>query len=59
MTDNLDCGPADAVEYEEDIVEGDRADEVEEEPGPHVVPGDQLRIKDHLFAVVRLHDPCA
>ena len=45
--------------YEEDVVEGDRADEVKEEPGPHVVPGDQLRIQDHLLAVVRLHYPCA
>ena len=57
MPANLNCGPADTVEYEEDVVEGDGADEVQEEPGPHVVPRNQLRVKDHLLAVVRLHDP--
>ena len=59
LGDHLNCGPADMSGYEEDVVEWDGADEVEEEPGPHVVPGDQLWVKDHLLAVVRLHYPCA
>ena len=27
------------TEYKKDVVERNRADEVQEEPGPHVVPG--------------------
>ena len=56
--ENLNCGSANAVEYEEDVVERDGAYEVKEEPGAHVIPGDQFRIENHLFTVVRLHDPC-
>lgn len=48
----------DLVEYQEDVVERDRADEVQEEPGLQVVLGDQLGIEDHLFGIVLLHDPC-
>ena len=44
-----------AVEDEEAVVEGHGADEVEEEPGPQVVPGDQLGVQNDLLAVVRLH----
>ena len=48
----------DAVEDEEDVVERDRAEEVQEEPGLDVVLGDQLGVDDHLLAVVLLHYAC-
>ena len=44
-----------AVEDEEAVVKGHRTDQVEEEPGPQVVPSDQLGVQNHLLAVVRLH----
>lgn len=44
------------VEYEEDVVKWHRGDEVEEEPGLQVVPGDELWVEDDLFGVVLLHD---
>ena len=49
-------GSPDAVEYEEDVVERDGAEEVEKEPGLDVVLGDQLGVDDHLLTVVLLHD---
>ena len=49
-------GAPDAVEDEEDVVEGDGAEEVEEEPRLDVVLGYQLGVDDNLLAVVLLHD---
>ena len=46
----------DAAEDEEDVVEGDGAEEIEEEPGPDVMVSDQLGVDDHLLGVVLLHD---
>ncbi len=49
-------GAPDAVKDEEDVVEGDGAEEVEEEPRLDVVLGYQLGVDDNLLAVVLLHD---
>ena len=53
---NIDWGSAHTVEDEEDVVEGDRADEVEEEPGAHVAPSYQLWVQYHLLNVVHFHN---
>ena len=47
---------ADTVENEENVIQWNWTEQVEEEPGLDVVLGDQLRVDDHLFAVVLLHD---
>ena len=56
MDTNIDWGPAHAVEDEEDVVEGDGADEVKQEPGAHVTPSYQLRVQYHLLDVVHFHN---
>ena len=53
---NIDWCSTHAVEDEEDVVEGDGADEVEEEPGAHVAPSYQLRVQYHLLNVVHFHN---
>lgn len=47
------------IEDQENVVERDRADQVEEEPRAQVVPGNQLRVEDNLFRVILLHYTCA
>src|SRR5699024_9042457 len=46
------------VEDQVDIVERNRADQVEKEPGPDVASRDLLRVKDDLLRQVRIHDAC-
>ena len=53
---NIDWGSTDGVEDEKDVVKGDGADEVEEEPGAHVAPSYQLWIQYHLLNVVHFHN---
>ena len=53
---NIDWGSAHRIEDEEDVVEGDRADEVEQEPGAQVAPSYQLRVQYHLLNVVHFHN---
>ena len=43
-------------EEEDDVVEGDGADEVEEEPGSQVMLGDLLGIQDDLVGEVICDD---
>ena len=53
---NIDWCSTHAVEDEEDVVEGDGADEVEEEPCAEVATGYQLRVEYHLLDIVHFHD---
>ena len=53
---NIDWCSTHAVEDEEDVVEGDGADEVKQEPGAHVTPSYQLRVQNHLLDVVHFHN---
>ena len=45
------------VEDQEDVVDRKAAQEVEEEPGLHVLHRDQPRLQDHLLAVIALLEP--
>ena len=40
------------VPHDEDVVHGHRADQVEEEPGLDVLPGDQLGVQDDFVREV-------
>ena len=50
-------GAADAVEDEEDVVQGNRADQIQKEPSSHIGSRDQLGVEDNLFAVISFHYP--
>ena len=45
------------VQDQEDVVDRKAAQEVEEEPGLHVLHRDQPRLQDHLLAVIALLEP--
>ena len=55
---HLHCRAADTVEDEEDVVQGNRADQIKKEPSSHVCSRDQLGVEDNLLTVISLHDPC-
>ena len=43
------------IEDEKNVVERNRADEVEKEPGAKVMAGNQFRVEDNLLRIVLMH----
>ena len=53
----VDFSALDTVEDEEDVVQGNRADQIKKEPSSHVCSRDQLGVEDDLLTVISFHDP--